>query len=148
MSQHDWACKKGELPTKDSKYFANMTRVIFQAGLNWKVITTKWPDFQDAFANFDPEKVAQFTEANVQQLMTNKAIVRNEAKIRATINNAEIFKEIAAEAGSFQNYLEALLSTQGLDKTTKTLQKRFNRLGKTSSFIFLWSVGVDVPHPD
>ncbi|MFX1342988.1 MAG: DNA-3-methyladenine glycosylase I [Promethearchaeota archaeon] len=148
MSQHDWACKRGELPTEDSIYFANMTRVIFQAGLNWKVITSKWPDFQDAFANFDLEKVAKFTEADIHQLMTNKAIVRNEAKIRATINNAEIFKEIAAEADSFRNYLETLLTTQGLDKTTKTLQKRFNRLGKTSSSIFLWSVGVDVPHPD
>lgn len=148
MSQRGWVCKKGELPTKDSKYFANMTRVVFQAGLNWKVITTKWLDFQDAFANFDPEKVAQFTEADIQRLMTNKAIVRNERKIRATINNAEIFKEIVAEVGSFRNYLETLLTTQGLDKTIKTLQNRFNRLGKTSSFIFLWSVGVDVPHPD
>lgn len=148
MSQHDWACRKGELPTKDSKYFENMTRVIFQAGLNWKVITTKWPDFQDAFANFDTEKVAQFTETDIQQLMKNKAIVRNEAKIRATIDNAEIFREIATEAGSFKKYLETLLATQELDKTTKTLQKRFNRLGKTSSYIFLWSVGVEVPHPD
>ena len=148
MSQHDWACKKGELPTKDSKYFENMTRVIFQAGLNWKVIATKWPDFQDAFAHFDPEKVAQFTEAYVHQLMTNKAIVRNEAKIRATINNAQIFQEISAEGGSFQSYLKALLASQELDKASKLLQKRFNRLGKTSSYIFLWSVGVEVPHPE
>ena len=148
MSPPDWACKQGELPSKNSKYFENMTRVIFQAGLNWKVIAMKWPDFQAAFANFDPAKVANFSEAKVQQLMSDTTIVRNEAKIRATINNAEVFQEIAAESGSFRKYLESLLATEELDKTTKILQKRFSRLGKTSSHIFLWSVGVKVPHPE
>jgi 3-methyladenine DNA glycosylase Tag len=74
--------------------------------------------------------------------------VRNEAKIHATINNAEVFQEIAAETSSFQRFLENLLVTEELEKISKIFQKRFSRLGKTSCYIFLWSVGVNVPHPD
>ncbi len=125
-----------------------MTCVIFQAGLNWKVIAAKWPDFIDAFASFDTQKVAKFTEGDFNRLMENKAIVRNEAKIRATIANAQTFQEIAVQSGSFQTYLKGLLAEEGLSKTMKTLQKQFNRLGKMSVHIFLWSVGVEVPHPE
>ncbi len=125
-----------------------MTRVIFQAGLNWKVITTKWPDFEDAFAKFVIAKVASFDDTDVSRLMENKAIVRNEAKIRATIMNASVFQEIASIHGSFHPYLKNLLAEKGLDQTMKTLQKEFNRLGKISVRIFLWSVGVEVPHSE
>lgn len=146
MSQYDWACKEGEFPTTDSKYFENMTRVIFQAGLNWKVITQKWPDFKEAFADFDAAKVVTYDDADVARLMENKAIIRNEAKIKATILNAQVFQDIATTHGSFQTYLKDLLAKQNLSQTMTTLQKQFNRLGKTSVHIFLWSVGVKVPH--
>jgi DNA-3-methyladenine glycosylase I len=148
VSQHDWACKEGELPTKDSKYFENMTRVIFQAGLNWKIVTMKWPDFKEAFADFDIDKVATYDDADMARLMQNKAIIRNEAKIKATILNAQVLQDIAARHGSFQPYLKELLANQGLEQTMMTLQKQFNRLGKTSVHIYLWSVGVKVPHPE
>ena len=148
MSPMEWASKQGELPTKDSKYFENMTRVIFQAGLNWKVISTKWPDFMVAFADFDIDTVATYDDTEVARLMETKAIVRNEAKIKATILNARVFQEISAAHGSFNKYLEELLASQKLAQTMKTLQKQFNRLGKSSVGIFLWSVGVAVPHPE
>lgn len=146
MGQYDWACKEGEFPTKDSKYFENMTRVIFQAGLNWKVITMKWPDFKEVFADFNIDKVATYDDADVARLMENKAIIRNEAKIKATILNAQVFQDIATAHGSFQTYLKDLLANQDLNRTMKILQKQFNRLGKTSVHIYLWSVGVKVPH--
>ncbi|MFX1405224.1 MAG: DNA-3-methyladenine glycosylase I [Promethearchaeota archaeon] len=146
MVQYDWACKEGEFPNKDSKYFENMTRVIFQAGLNWKVITMKWPDFKEAFADFDIDKVTAFDDTDVARLMENKAIVRNEAKIKATILNAQVFHDIATTHGSFHTYLKNLLANQDLNQIMKTLQKQFNRLGKTSAHIYLWSVGVKVPH--
>lgn len=148
MSPMDWACKQGELPERDSKYFEHMTRVIFQAGLNWQVITMKWPDFMEAFVDFDIDKVASFDDRDVARLMENKAIVRNEAKIQATILNAHVFQEIASMRGSFEEYLRGLLASQELDETMKTLQKQFNRLGKTSVRIFLWSVGVQIPHSE
>ena len=125
-----------------------MTRIIFQAGLNWKIMNAKWPAFYEAFAGFDVYKVASFTEADVQRLMSNAEIIRNAAKIQATIRNAEIFQEIATELGSFRRYLDQLLETEGLEKTQKMLQKRFSRLGKSSARMFLWSIGVEVPHPD
>jgi DNA-3-methyladenine glycosylase I len=144
----DWASKQGDYPKEDSKYFENMTRVIFQAGLNWQIITMKWPDFKEAFVEFDVNKVVTYDDSDVARLMENKAIVRNEAKIQATILNAQVFQDIAASHGSFLNYLKELLANQELDQTMKTLQKQFNRLGKTSVRIFLWSVGVQVPHSE
>jgi DNA-3-methyladenine glycosylase I len=125
-----------------------MTRIIFQAGLNWKVVTMKWPDFKEAFADFNIDKVATYDDADVARLIENKAIIRNEAKIKATILNAQVFQDIATIHGSFQSYLKDLLANQGLKQTMKTLQKQFNRLGKTSIQIYLWSVGVKVPHSE
>ena len=56
-------------PSNDNEYFENMCRVIFQAGLNWHVIDNKWPTTKKAFANFNIDKVACFTDADVQRLM-------------------------------------------------------------------------------
>ena len=144
--KYSWAQNTGDIPTEDAKFLENMTRVIFQAGLSWKMIGNKWPSFQEAFADFNVDEVAKFTEDEVEQLMVNKAIIRNEQKIRATIFNAQAFQEIAAEAGSFRKFLDQHLEKMGPDKTAKELQKRFHRVGKMSSYIFLWSVGVDMPH--
>lgn len=112
LSVHrEWICKKGQLPADDSRFFENMTRIIFQAGLNWKMMNAKWPAFYEAFMEFDVNKVANFTEEDVHQLMNNAKIIRNAAKIKATIQNAETFQEIAAEFGSFRQYLEKVIMT-------------------------------------
>ncbi len=60
----DWWCRN-ERPATDSVYFENMCRVIFQAGLNWKVIDGKWQTIKTAFANFDIKEVACFTASDV-----------------------------------------------------------------------------------
>lgn len=144
----DWVFRKGTKPTENSQFFENMTRIIFQAGLNWQMISQKWPAFQDAFNNFNIDHVAKFTEKDVEKLLTNPAIVRNRQKIQATISNAQELQKISKESGSFRQYLDKLLQTEGLAYTLKALQKRFSRLGRTSASMFLWSIGEEVPHPE
>jgi 3-methyladenine DNA glycosylase Tag len=72
-------------PTNDSIYFEKMCRVIFQAGLNWHVIDGKWGGTKKAFSNFNIEKVACYTNADVLCLMNGTGIVRNKGKIQAII---------------------------------------------------------------
>jgi 3-methyladenine DNA glycosylase Tag len=78
-------------PPNDDAYFENMCRVIFQSGLNWRVIEDKWPTTKKAFANFEVPKVAYFSDADVENLMKDFGIVRNKGKIKAIIQNSQNF---------------------------------------------------------
>lgn len=139
---------RGRRPPSDDAYFENMTRVIFQAGLSWKMIGKKWPNFRKAFENFSIDKVSKFDDSNLARLMADKGIVRNRSKIEATINNAKQFQEIKKESGSFQSYLDSLDKSQNYALVIKELCKKFRRLGPSSARIFLYSVGENVRHPE
>ncbi len=76
-----------------------------QAGLSWTTILRKREGYRRAFADFDPVKVAAFTQADVERLMADSGIVRNRKKIEAAISNARIFLDLAAKHGSFATYL-------------------------------------------
>ena len=78
----------------------------FQAGLSWECILNKRDDFRLAYDNFNVEKIANYSEEKIQELLQNKKIIRNQLKIRASINNAKIFIEIKKEYGTFYHYLE------------------------------------------
>ncbi len=75
-----------------------------QAGLSWITILNKRKGYATAFHNFDPAKVSQMTEADIERLTQDTSIVRNKLKIKATITNAQAFLKIADEFGSFSNY--------------------------------------------
>jgi len=135
-------------PLNDDAYFENMTRVIFQAGLSWKMINKKWPNFKKAFENFSIDKVAKFNDSDLARLMADKSIVRNRSKIEATINNAKQFQKIKKESGSFRSYLDSLDKSENYALVIKELGNRFRRLGPSSARIFLYSVGEDVRHPE
>jgi DNA-3-methyladenine glycosylase I len=130
----------------DKGYFENMTRVIFQGGLNWRIIARKWSNFQKAFNNFSINAVANFDEAKVERLMNNAEIVRNRAKIVATMTNAKQFQTITKKYGSFQNYLDSLDKSDNYAHIIKELTKKFSRLGPSSARIFLYSVGENITH--
>ncbi|HKK25085.1 MAG TPA: DNA-3-methyladenine glycosylase I, partial [Gracilimonas sp.] len=76
-----------------------------QAGLSWSTILKRREGYRNAFADFDPEKVARFDEAKVQELKQNTEIIRHELKIRSAISNARHFLDIQNEFGSFDNYV-------------------------------------------
>src|SRR5438309_3147084 len=97
-----WGAKP---PRSEEEYFERMTRAIFTAGLNWRMIEKKWPNFQKAFSGFTLPKVAKFSERDIRALLKDESIVRNEKKIRATIHNAEQVLALEKEFGSFRDYL-------------------------------------------
>lgn len=87
------------------KLFEFLTLEGFQAGLSWRTILRKRENFRMAFAGFDPEKVAEFGENEIQRLMQDVGIIRNLRKIEACINNAKRYLEVEDEFGSFDAYI-------------------------------------------
>ena len=131
-------------PHTDEKYFENLTRVIFQAGLNWKVIDKKWPTTVKAFDEFKIDRVAAFTNRDVERLLQNEGIVRNKNKVCATIENAVAFQAIKKQHGSFQKYLDSLDKSKNYATVVNELTKRFKHLGPSSAGIFLYTVGEKI----
>ncbi len=128
-------------PNNDEGYFENMCRVIFQAGLNWHVIDNKWSAIKKAFANFNVNKIVCFTNADVERLMNNPEIIRNRGKILAIIQNAQNFKTIEKQYGSFQKYLDSLDNSNNYTKVVSDLVNKFKWLGPPSASLFLYTVG-------
>jgi len=100
--------------------------------------------FEWAFDDFDVEVVAGHDEQDVDRLLADESIVRNQRKIQATIHNARMIQELITEHGSFHAYLRSL---DGLDYTErcKELCRRFKNLGPASVSVFLTSVNEEVP---
>lgn len=89
----------------DCRQFEFLTLESAQAGLSWATILNKREGYREAFADFQPDRVARFTRRKIEALVTNPAIVRNRAKIEAAVGNARVFLEIAEEYGSFDTYI-------------------------------------------
>ncbi|MGL1957466.1 MAG: DNA-3-methyladenine glycosylase I [Colwellia sp.] len=91
--------------TDDIKIFEFFILESAQAGLSWYTILKRRDGYKKAFANFDVEKVANFSQETVELLMLNPKIIRNRGKISAAINNAKLFIAVQQEFGSFSHYL-------------------------------------------
>jgi len=139
----DWWCRN-ERPANDKVYFENMCRVIFQAGLNWQVIDSKWETIKKAFADFNIKEIACFTDSDVQGLMNDPGIVRNKGKIKAIIQNAQNFIAIEKRFGSFQKYLDSLDKSGNYANAIKDLVNTFKWLGPPSASLFLYTVGEEI----
>jgi DNA-3-methyladenine glycosylase I len=131
-------------PSSDESYFENMSRVIFQAGLNWQVIDKKWSNTRKAFENFSISKVANFTASDVEILMRDQGIVRNRGKIKAIIQNAQNFVAIEKRFGSFQKYIDSLDKSNNYENVIKDLVNKFKWLGPPSAGLFLYTVGEKI----
>lgn len=130
---------KASLPKDDSEYLERMTRALFAAGLNWKMIENKWPEFRKAFSGFAISRVAKLSERDVTRLTQDAGIVRNEKKIRATVYNAGEFVRLGREFGSFKKYLQSFGRDE--ERLQEDLQGRFHHLGPSSARMFLWLAG-------
>jgi 3-methyladenine DNA glycosylase Tag len=139
----DWWCRD-KRPSNDSVYFENMCRVIFQAGLNWRVIDNKWLTTKKAFADFYILDVANFTNTDVEKLMRDPGIIRNRGKIKAIIQNAQNFMAIEKQYGSFQKYLDSLDKSDNYANAIKDLVNKFKWLGPPSASLFLYTVGEKI----
>lgn len=94
----------GQKEERDQKLFEMLSLEAFQAGLSWITILRKQENFEKAFAGWDIEKIANFGEADFERLMADAGIVRNRAKISATINNASKALDLIAEHGRLYDY--------------------------------------------
>lgn len=88
----------------DNKLFEFLILEGAQAGLSWITILKRREGYRKAFANFDPQKVAKFSDNQVAKLLEDTGIIRNKLKVRSAVNNAQKFLEIQKEFGSFSNY--------------------------------------------
>lgn len=132
------------VPDNDAGYFEKMTQAVFQSGFSWQVIRNKWSNFQQAFDHFDVNTVARYTDADLERLVEDKGIVRNGRKIKATITNAGICRELIQAHGSFHTYLRHMDGLSYVDRS-KNLCKQFKFMGPMGAYFFFWSVGEDVP---
>jgi DNA-3-methyladenine glycosylase I len=149
----------------DLELFERLALESFQAGLSWSTILRKREAFRSAFRGFDPRIVASFDDADRERLMADAGIVRNRAKVDATIGNAAAFLATAAEAGSFAAYLDSIVpspparlgpdatsgsipaTTPVSDALSADLRRRgFRFVGSTIVYAFMQSVGLVDDH--
>ena len=107
----------------DETIFEFLILESFQAGLSWYTILAKRENFRAAFDNFDYQKIAQYSEEKVEELIQNAGIIRNRLKILATINNAQKFMEVQKEFGSFSKYIWGFVNHQPIINRPKTLKE-------------------------
>ncbi len=150
MQEHEWQPPewwfREKRPSNDNEYFENLSRIIFQAGLNWHVIDNKWSTTKKAFHNFSIPTVARFNDDDLERLLKDKGIVRNRSKIQATILNARKFMQIHNEYGSFQAYIDSSDKSNNYASVVHELTKTFKHLGPGSAILFLFSVGEKIKY--
>ncbi len=148
----------------DTTLFEFLTLESAQAGLSWYTVLKKRENYRKAFSNFNPEKVAQYTESHFEKLMNNAGIIRNRLKITAAINNAKHFLKIQEEFGSFDRYIWRFVdgkpivntlskledypaSSPESDKLSKDLRQRgFKFVGTTICYAHMQATGMINDH--
>jgi len=106
----------------DQKIFEFLTLESAQAGLSWETILKKREGYRKNFKNFDFVKVSKMTEKHVEKMLQDPSIIRNRAKIEATINNAKRFLEIREEFGTFDTYMWKFVGGKPIQNKIKILE--------------------------
>lgn len=156
VEYHD---KEWCIPNHDDNYLFEMLILeSFQAGLSWECVLNKRNDFIVAYDNFNIDKIINYDENKINELLTNSKIIRNKLKIKASINNAKIFKGIQKEYGSFYKYLLTFTENKILyeiDKTTNELSNSISKdlikrgmkfVGSTIIYSYLQAIGFIYSH--
>lgn len=148
----------------DRKHFEFMVLDGFQAGLSWAIVLKKRDGFRKAFDDFEVKRIAQYDERKIQSLMKDAAIIRNQLKIRATVNNAQKFIDVQNEFGSFDKYIWQFTNHKTItnkwvsleqipaktiesDAMSKDLKKRgFKFVGSTICYAYIQAAGMVNDH--
>jgi len=128
----------------DRKLFEFLILEGAQAGLSWDTILAKRENYRRAFDGFDFAKVARYDTKRKKKLLLNEGIVRNRAKIEATVVNARCFIALRKEFGSFSRYVRAFTDANALSKDLK--KRGFNFVGPTIMYAFMQAVGMVNDH--
>ncbi|MFI3306927.1 MAG: DNA-3-methyladenine glycosylase I [Rikenellaceae bacterium] len=147
----------GVVSRDDRHLFEMLILESFHCGLSWLLILKKREAFHSAFDGFEVERVAQYDEAKIEELMQNAAIVRNRAKIVAAVANARAFIEVQREFSSFTDYIWSFTNGEvtygdfnlGItrnalsDRVAKDLKRRgFKFMGTVTTYSYLEAIGV------
>jgi DNA-3-methyladenine glycosylase I len=162
IEYHD---KEWGVPVHDDKrLFEFLILEGAQAGLSWLTILKRRENYKKAFADFDVEKVARFSEKKIKKLLTDPGIIRNELKVRSAVTNAQAFLKIQEEFGSFDAYSWQFVggkckinkwkamndlpaTTKKSDAFSKDLKKRgFKFVGSTIIYAHMQAVGMVNDH--
>ena len=148
-------------PNFDDQYLFEMLILeSFQAGLSWECVLNKREDFRKAFDDFDIDKIIKYDDEKIEELLSNEKIIRNKLKIKASIYNSKIFKDIQKEYGSFHQYLKTFTkdkivyeigktTSELSDNLSKDLQKRGMKfVGSTIIYSYLQAIGVIYSHDE
>jgi len=107
----------------DNVHFEFLILEGAQAGLSWSTILKKREGYRKAFANFDPKKVARFTETKLEKILLDPGIVRNRLKVYAAVNNAKRFLEVQKEFGTFDKYIWSFVNGKPIVNKWKSLSE-------------------------
>lgn len=106
----------------DKRLFELLVLEGFQAGLTWKLILDRREALKKAFSGFDPQKIAKYTEKDINHIMKDPGVIRNRAKIQATVNNARRLKEVQNDFGSFDDFVWKFVRGKTIDNALKTFE--------------------------
>jgi len=148
----------------DQRLFEFLILEGAQAGLSWETILRKRDAYRKAFHDFDPERVARYTQKKRERLMADPGIVRNRLKIESSVTNAAAFLDVRQEFGSFDAYIwrfvdgkprvnrvrafgDVAVSTPESDAMSKDLKRRgFRFVGTTICYAFMQATGMVNDH--
>jgi len=148
----------------DRRLFEFLVLDAAQAGLSWRTVLLKRENDRRGFDNFDPEKVARYTDKRLAQLLQNPGIVRNRLKVRSAVVNARAFLQVRDEFGSFDRYIWQFVggiprinrlrsmkdipaTSKESDAMSKDLKHRgFNFVGSTICYAFMQAAGMVNDH--
>lgn len=151
---HEW----GRLNLNDEYLYEMFILESFQAGLSWECVLNKRNAFRVAYDNFSLDKVINYKEEKINELLSNKDIIRNRLKIKASINNSKILKNIILEYSSLKDYLLSFFKVYPIyevgkttswisDEISKNLKKRGMKfVGSVTIYSYLQAVGLINSH--
>ncbi len=148
----------------DRKHFEFLILEGAQAGLSWATVLKKRENYRKLFADFDPEKVANFDQSKIEELLQDAGIIRNKLKVNGAVSNAQKFIEVQQEFGSFDQYIWSFVNHKPIinefqtmndvpatspesDALSKDLKKRgFKFVGSTIMYAHMQACGLVNDH--
>jgi 8-hydroxy-5-deazaflavin:NADPH oxidoreductase len=127
-------------PDDPAFFLEHLTQAVFQSGLSWRVVSARWEGIRDAFGGFDPEKIASLQPEDIARIEADARVIRNNAKIEATVQNAQELLAILGTHGSIRAYLASFPDARS---AAGALRRRFRFLGDTGVWRLLTSAARD-----
>ena len=128
-------------PKGPDDYLEQLSKPVFQACINWRVVNAKWPGIKKGFHDFKIERVARMSDREVDKLMKDESVIRARPKLNAVVHNASALLELE-RAGGIKKHLRSFDDYEDL---ATDLKKRFKFVGDSGMYHFLWTVKQPVP---